>query len=113
MPLNLSPELLVAKYIKSATNGRSISVRLRRILSLAFIPIWIFAIYKFISHIISTIHIRIRYNDLYETGFLRMNWPIHLGVTLQFFAFIFLPWIILRVIFWIIDADKTKPDMHG
>ncbi len=43
MAINFSPEQLVAKYVKSATNGRSISIRLRRIITLFLFPLWIIA----------------------------------------------------------------------
>jgi len=41
MALKLSPEFLVARFVKSATNGRKTSVKLSRILTIIVLPIWL------------------------------------------------------------------------
>lgn len=138
MASKLSPEYLIAKYIKSATNGRSISVRLRRILTLVLIPLWIAGLvwsgymsYEGFKAIRKKNNIEewLRYARLqYANNNPSMNIsenPSILDSEMQlrtqkdridlvyyFPAFLvigfIIPWIVLRLTFWIIDADKGK-----
>lgn len=129
MGLNLSPELLIASYIKSATKGRIISVRLRRILTLIIIPVWLgllvwsgvmtyqgikaFRDVKRIENSISETNKF--YGDANHVGILEVELSRAKDYTdLVFYLPAFLissllfPWIILRLTFWIIDAESNK-----
>jgi hypothetical protein len=138
MKSNLSPELIIARLIKSATNGRIISVRLRRILTLIIFPIWVIglslAIYLLVqaSSALSerdevTNDIRIyegkartqkdlewAYNERVfslQKEQSTLDTTIFHGFASVFYFIILcflLPWLILRITFWIIDADKVK-----
>lgn len=46
MAMKLSPELLVTRYLQSAMNGKKLSLRLRRILTLVIIPIWLLGLFQ-------------------------------------------------------------------
>ena len=140
MALKLSPEYWVGRFIKSATNGKSISVRLKRILTLILIPIWIggLAWTGYMTYIGITAYQKVkkieysiretnkfysRYNpntgsfttDPYYLNQLESRLAIQqdnkdLVYYLPLFLLIgfVLPWILLRLIFWIVDADKEK-----
>jgi hypothetical protein len=170
MALKLSPEHLVARYLRSATNGKVLSVRKNRILTLLIFPIWIIAIiiggvatkdaidavpnYKAIQEFK-----RGPYNhdnddknpygghnhhdwygdgeSIHQCNFDKGFWlnlglknPDHFDsvigladiaenyqesdlynfftLPLFFGLLVVLPWTILRIIFWIKDADKIK-----
>jgi hypothetical protein len=129
MRLNLSPELLIANYIKSGTKGRIISVRLRRILTLIIIPTWLgflvwsgAATYQGISAFndVKRIENSIRetnkfYGDTNHTQLLELElYRAEDAKDLVYYLPVFLivslliPWLILRIIFWIIDAESNK-----
>lgn len=129
MRLNLSPELLIANYVKSATNGRIISVRLRRILTLIIIPLWLglliwsgimtsegISAFKEVKKIENSIRETNKfYGDADHIGILEVELSraedskdlIYYLPAFLVLGFI-VPWVILRLIFWIIDADKAK-----
>ena len=140
MALRLSPELLVAKYVKSATNGKKISIRLKRVLTLILIPVWICGIvwsgymtfqglmaYQKIKKIEYSIRETnknySRYNPntgSFTTDQQYLN-QLESRLAIQkdnrdliFYLPAFLvigfviPWVILRLMFWIIDANNTK-----
>jgi len=140
MAFKLSPELWVAGFIKSATNGRVISVRFRRILSLIVLPFWILALVIF-SLISYTLIINIKeninanhyikekisgressgdmsmqeydpYNHMAESfrevetttsNIKELTWEL-ICIVLILIA----PWVLLRLTFWIIDADENS-----
>ena len=129
MRLNLSPELLIANYVKSATNGRIISVRLRRILTLIITPIWLglliwsgvmtyqgITAFRDVKRIENSIRETNKfYGDANHTGILEIELSRAKDYTdLVYYLPAFLiisiltPWLILRMIFWVIDADKVK-----
>lgn len=129
MRLILSPELLIAKYVKSATNGRIISVRLRRIMTLIIIPIWLglliwsaimtyqgITAFKEIKKIENSIRETNKfYGDANHIGILEVELSraedskdlIYYFPASLILGFI-IPWVILRMMYWIIDADKAK-----
>ena len=174
----ISPDLLIAKFIKSATNGRVVTIRTRRVLTLILIPVWLLGLFFTIpifyegckaanAYLDAKTDRGIRYQDLpedYYVGhemhksmrerFLRNSHPEDtltaeewniiegkepepdwlkeqlesytppvnqaaiddakagmfnlLALPLYVLIFFALPWIVLRLIFWVIDADKAK-----
>jgi hypothetical protein len=139
MAISLSPEHLVAKYIKSATNGRNISVRLRRIITLILIPIWIISLVWSISMLyqgVTAIRIAEKFdkaiksegyhheyrngnsqivpNSVYHDLWQEKLWEAQNNIDLTYYSllpilFVFIvPWIILRLVFWVIDAKETE-----
>jgi hypothetical protein len=145
----ISPERLVAKFIKSATNGRTVSVRKRRILTLIAIPIWllgfaccatcsyngvkaIFTYYeakknyspefdKYMEEDIKKMeplaqktyhnpYLKLRYVPKdYESEMRRAKREMFqlLAIPVYLIVFFILPWVITRLVFWIVDADKV------
>jgi hypothetical protein len=109
-----SPELWVARFIKSATNGKTVSIRVRRILTLIVIPIWLLGlIWSLLAFYIGCIETYQYFNlspsdhfgnyvviDEYMMRILAI--PIYLLIC---FA---TPWAITRLTFWIVDADKVR-----
>ena len=129
MALNLSPELLIANYVKSATNGRIISVRLRRILTLIIIPLWVGLLiwsgimtfqgvtaFRDVKRIENSIRETNKfYGDAHHTGVLELElYKAEDAKDLVYYLPAFLisslliPWLTLRLIFWIIDAENSK-----
>lgn len=142
----ITPELWVAKYIKSATNGKTLSIRSRRILTLFLVPIWIAGLvwsvymtyigisaYQKVKNIEYSIRETNKFYSRYNSnaGSFTTD-PVYLerlesrlsveqdNKDLIYYlpAFLIigfiLPWIILRLIFWIIDAkeiEQVKKDM--
>lgn len=134
MALKLSPEYMISKYAKSATNGRSISVRVSRIIILALVALLVVVIVVTIQDYSKAKEATSRYNlnkaqleainrmypnDNGKWDYARdeklsgmayakadMNWyyfPIY------FLLILFIvPWVIIRLSFWIIDAGKEK-----
>ena len=139
MTINLSPEVLVRKYIKSATNGKVIPVRIGRLLTLILIPLWIGGVIW--SGIMSLEGIKainktkrleeaIRFERknskpyypnggtmLYESPYLQdLQQKLTVQQDKRDFVFYFpayiiiafiLPWIIVKLIFWVIDAKEV------
>lgn len=109
----LSPELLVSRYIKSATKGRNVSIRTRRFLTLVLLPIWamglLWSLIAFYYGCLDTIlYFNLSPADNFgnyvvfdEYLLCIMAIPIYLCI-----CFI-LPWVVVRLIFWIVDADKA------
>lgn len=173
MALTFSPESWVAGYIKSATKGTVISIRLRRILTLVFIPIWIGSIVFSIPSYMEAFKAVPKYNRLQELkkggigleyddnncygGHVHKSWvndgesthqcgcfnsqfwmdmgignPDHrdsvdglfamaesnqkgelfkfLILPQLFLMFFAAPWLIIRVIYWIKDAEKITEE---
>ena len=129
MALNLSPEFLIANYVKSATNGRIISVRLRRILTLIIVPLWFgllvfsgvatwqgITAFRDVKRIQNSIRETNKfYGDANHTGILEIELSRAVDAKdLVYYLPAFLigslliPWLILRAIFWIIDTESTK-----
>lgn len=166
MALRFSPELMIARFIKSATNGRSITIRLRRILTLVIIPIWLLGLVWVVILYIDAINAipKLKLIEEYKKGryhqdmarqeqrkhylplsesessqqsYFNYKFWSDVGIegasefddvndllaiaeanqksSLQnFFAlpiflvvFVFAPWALLRLTFWIFDADKS------
>lgn len=145
-----SPELWVARFIKSATNGKTISVRARRILTLIMIPLWllglvwcvtlcydgtkaIFTYYKLKDEASSDMgeYIKRGLEDqqriarkMYHNPYLTLTYkpPDYeyemkqakedilqlLAFPIYVLIFFVTPWIITRLVFWVIDADNAK-----
>lgn len=140
MSLKLSPEHLVVKYINSATNGKVLSIRLGRLLTLIVFPLWIVSLawagimtFEGIKSINKSkaleqsIRFERKNNSHYdynrstfvaETPYLEMlenklrgerdkkNLIYYLPVCIVILLFI--PWIVLRLIYWVVDSDKSK-----
>lgn len=135
--MKLSPEFLVAGLIKSATNGRIASVRLRRIITLIIIPVWIAGIAISIDGFITALDASTKYKEyewklkrfnqsvrpdgyIYDNSFNQLKddyqsemWKYERKKDGYFYILYFLlicliiPWVLTRIIFWIIDADKA------
>ncbi len=134
MALKLSPDYLVVKYLKSATNGKSISIRLIRVVTLILIALLITGTIVTVNGYLKAKQAAKEYNqnkfglmvlnatykndngkwdyqrDEYLGAMMRakrnMNWyefPIYFFLT----CFI-IPWICIRLSFWIIDAGMGK-----
>lgn len=164
-----SSELLVARFIKSATNGRTVSIRTRRVFTLILVPIWLLGLawsapffydgcksiieyfeirrnsripYEYLSEGTRKVMIRdaIRSESSIADTLDYTTWEIIEGreqtpqwvidkinrmsyrqdeldeaksrmlgmLSLPFYIGVFfvMPWVILRLIFWIVDADK-------
>lgn len=143
MSLKLSPEIWVAKYVKSATNGRVISIKLRRILTLVIIPIWLVGFCFMVDYCYDAVIAISKYKKANESVQFHQNerkinygFPanqsylipqyesienaiadreasktkIYGFVSILYYVLVFymIPWGILRIIFWIKDADKTN-----
>jgi hypothetical protein len=140
MPLKLSPEYWVMGFVKSATNGKNISIRLRRILTIILTPIWLGGLVwaGYMTYIGVTAYQKVKkiehsiretnkhysqYNpntgsfttDPYYLRKLESRLSIEndnkdLVYCLPAFLVIgfLVPWVLLRLIFWIVDADNTK-----
>lgn len=174
----ISPDLLIAKFIKGATNGRVVTIRTRRVLTLILIPVWLLGLLFTIpifyegckaanAYLDAKTDRGIRYQDLpedYSVGhemrksmrerFLRNSHPADtltaqewniiegkepepdwlkeqlesytppvdqaaiedakvnmlnlLALPLYGLLLFVIPWIVLRLIYWIVDADKAK-----
>jgi hypothetical protein len=139
MALKLSPENWIAGLVKSATNGRIISVRLRRILTLIIIPIWITGLVISIQGFFDARKATAYYNEQkarldylnstyrndngrydnsrndYQSG---MNWAegkmngYYYGLYFILLCFI-IPWLITRIAFWIIDAKEVEQEQFS
>ena len=104
MPSKLSPENIIANFIKSATNGRAVSPKLRRILTIIIFPIWVLGLAFYLWVTIDMI----MYNDMikHPIRFLDFDeaWSIIYFILIAFI----IPFIILKLTFWVIDADREK-----
>ena len=136
MNSKFSPELIVARYIKSATNGRILTVRMSRLLALIILPIWLVVfilsgimmydgIRSFVKlaeiedhRKISTANIQSsidqsreisRIDDEYYYDKIQNDNRISVLFLPAFIVICFgIPWALLRLVFWIIDGDNTK-----
>jgi len=104
MARNLTPELLIARFFKSATRGRQLSGKLRRILTTILIPMW--TILSVVCFIKSYDEIQHNFTEDIYLPFFRIDerWSFPLFIL---FAFI-VPYLTLWLIFWIMDADKIR-----
>ena len=142
MAYSFSPEILVGNYIKSATNGRVISLRLKRILTLILIPLSIAAtVYsaimfyqgvtaiKKVEKLEKALRSERLNNSHYDWNYGKSQfvpnspfytlWEQELRnakdrIDLAYYSplpisfLLVVPWIILRLVFWIIDAKETE-----
>lgn len=111
MAIKLSPEYWVGGLIKSATNGRIISARLRRILTIILISIWALSITQIIMSILDIKRELNAYNKnphTYPEYILKHNLKEPIEIIIYVVLFMILPWLIIRLVFWVIDADKAK-----
>jgi len=128
MAIKISPEIWIAKFVKSATNGRVITVRLRRILTLLILPIWLLGLGITSYYCYKAIIAIPKYNEekeimksiggvgyYYPTGYandemISLEEDIKGFISIIYYLAIcfIIPWIILRLTFWIIDADNAK-----
>jgi len=103
MPSKLSPEHIIARFIKSATNGRSVSPRIRRLITIIIFPIWVigllFCLWISIDMII--------YNEMIKHPILFLDFDEAWSFLYFILLAIILPFIILKLTFWVIDADKV------
>lgn len=140
MPLKISPEYLVVKYINSATNGKVLPIRLGRILTLVIFPLWIVSLawagamtFEGIKSLNKSealeqsIRLERKNNSRYdynrstfvtETPYLEMlenklrverdkkDLIYYLPTCIVILFFI--PWVALRLIYWVADSDKTQ-----
>lgn len=116
--------MVVARFVKSASAGRSVTVRMRRILTFIVIPFWLLGLTWTSINSYHATRSTISYYELkgekrwhHDYG---SNWPYHIQleyeksgivgfwtIPLYVFVFFLLPWVIVRIVFWIKDADKT------
>lgn len=111
MAFKLSPEYLVAKLVKMATNGRVISPIFRRILTIILVPFWILLIRGIILSIINIkeeVDIYNRAPKMYPKEYFQHNLREPIELIIIFLTLIVLPWLIVRLIYWVIDADKAR-----
>jgi len=135
MALQLSPEILVTKYIKSATKRKNIPLRLIRLFTLLMTLVWIIGLILVIQGFIKAKDATKEYkqakvrleaiNSMYPNDNGRFDmardeqrsvmWEAerktggyYYGVYYLLICFI-APWIVLRLIFWIVDA-KNAPE---
>lgn len=136
MSLHITPEILVAKYIKSATNRRNISLRLIRLLTLLLFTVWIIGFYLVIQGFINSRDATKEYrqakvrleaidsmypNDNGRFDMVRYDLRsamlaaerktdgYYFGIYYILICFI-IPWVILRVVFWIVDAKEIEQE---
>lgn len=113
MALKLSPEFFVSKLIKLATNGRIISAKFRRILTIILIPVWGLSI----AHIImSILDIRTKINEHnrnpndYPDYVLSHNLREPIEIIIYMIVLIVVPWLLLRLVFWVYDAKEIEQE---
>lgn len=111
--MKISPEHWVDKFIRSATNGRIVSVKLRRVLTLIVIPIWFLGlIYSLLWLYVGCVNGYIYwFRPLIEAYnkkiiFSELIFSLLAPAFYLLICFI-IPWIIVRLIFWVIDADNV------
>lgn len=136
MSLHISPEILVAKYIKSATKRRNISLRLIRLLTLLLFTVWIIGFYLVIQGFINSREATKEYrqakvrlealdsmypNDNGRFDMVRFDLRsamsaaerktggYYFGIYYILICFV-MPWVILRVVFWIVDAKEIEQE---
>lgn len=133
MALKLSPEYWISGLVKSATNGKKISVRLRRILTLIIIPLWIMGIaisvegfikakeathkYKHFKSRLESLNMMYpndngRFDGTRSDYMASMNEAErNTGGYCYWIYFLLLcliiPWVVARLVFWIIDAKEV------
>lgn len=134
MAIKLSPEYWIGGLIKSATNGRVIPVKTKRILTSIIIPIWIVGLIICIQGFTEARKASKYYNeqkvrlDALNSTYSRdngkfdnsrgdylsgMRWAeekmngYYYGIYFLLICFV-IPWVIVRLIFWVMDSDKTK-----
>lgn len=106
------PERLVHKFILSASNGRSVSPKIRRLLTLVVVPIWTLGlIYSLIWFVVGCIEGKKywfgTFDERYQVGVTYEELLLAVFAPLIYFAIcFFIPWTIIRLIFWVKDADK-------
>jgi hypothetical protein len=138
MALKLSPEYLVAGYIGSATNGRILGPRLRRLLTVIIAPFWTLLLVGLIftsiglyksfterSEARQDLKEEVRqYNEghlVYDEAYNNFGRAIEriesrttyeikeqIEILIYLVAALIAPWLILKLIYWIVDADKSK-----
>lgn len=121
MARKFSPEFIIAGYFKSATGGRELRPLYRRILTIVIIPIWLcgFAWVSYMCYdgIMAEQYYQIHthsYDAIYYGSFGYMPEPrlvldrfVFPALYYLFFCYIG-PWAIMRLVFWVVDADKAK-----
>jgi hypothetical protein len=147
---NITPEILVARYITSATKGRKTSIKTRRIITLILIPIWLLGLvwgvtlsYKGAKAIFTYYEAKNNQSPeldkqlqedvkkmeplaqrMYHNPYLTLSYAPKdyesemgkakgemfqlLALPTYFLLFFALPWVITRLVFWIVDAEKAK-----
>ncbi|MGN6400970.1 MAG: hypothetical protein ACTHMD_10980 [Flavisolibacter sp.] len=120
MASKLLPEYWVSGFIKSATNGRTVTVKQRRLITLLAIPIWVIGLIVTIVLVYQAIaawphYIQAKsYYDLYQSdyyNYFNLRYTVYAGaISLVLYLFIcfIAPWTLLRLASWIKDADNVK-----
>ncbi len=110
MALRLSPESWIAGLVKLST-GRVISAKFRRILTVILVSVWLLS---FVQIIMSLLDIKREVNEhnknphIYPEHILKHNLREPIEIIIYMIALIIVPWLLLRLAFWVIDADKPK-----
>lgn len=113
--MNLSPELLVAKYLRSATKGKMTSLKQIRTWTLILIILWGFMLLSTTFHIYVAIKAcpQFRFEREHYAGTLAELLPSEAKDNVfgliwiaYFILSMLIPWIVLRLKFWISEADK-------
>jgi len=110
MALRLSPESWIAGLVKLST-GRVISAKFKRILTIILVPVWLLSLAQIIMSLLDIKREVNEYNKnphVYPEHIFKHNLREPIEIIIYMIVLIVVPWLLLRLVFWVIDAEKVK-----